>query len=418
MRSDASSCPRATGGVGTIWWPEIDGLFAEPGLIDVAEIEPTTFWRRRDAGQYHWSATALSALSRMRQTMLLHSVGFPVGDALPDAEGYASAMRDWIGAVRAPWTSEHLSVQGDGEGNSLGFLMPLPQTEAWARRAADHIANRQAMLGAPFAFETGVNYFAPAKGEMTDGAFFGEIATRADCGVLLDLHNVWANARNGRQPVEKLLADLPLERVWELHVAGGLSHGDYWLDAHHGATPDAVIEIAQDLVPHLPNLGAIIFEINPPTLQAFGMKAMFAEIERLRKIWARRKTPTWRAPAVAVGADALRVDHDGADYDAYGRELFEQIRAAREPSFALYAELIRAGRLGVLSGLMPETIIALLQEKGVAAGENLLDAYLAEVRPQLFGVEEASNFSAWLAQKEPQLAMRLGAGSDARRLSA
>ncbi|MFF0487922.1 DUF692 family multinuclear iron-containing protein [Nocardia sp. NPDC004068] len=37
----------------------------------------------------------------------------------------------------------------------------------------------------------------------------------------LDLHNIWANARNGRQPVDEFLAEIPFDRVWEIHVAGG-----------------------------------------------------------------------------------------------------------------------------------------------------------------------------------------------------
>ena len=60
------------------------------------------------------------------------------------------------------------------------------------------------------------------------------VAECADCGILLDLHNLFANGVNGRQSVEEFIAQLPLERVWEIHVAGGVELDGYWLDAHSG----------------------------------------------------------------------------------------------------------------------------------------------------------------------------------------
>jgi uncharacterized protein len=67
---------------------------------------------------------------------------------------------------------------------------------------------------------------------MPDGVFVGAVAESADCGILLDLHNVFANGVNGRQPVEDFLAQLPLDRVWEIHLAGGFDMEGLWLDAH------------------------------------------------------------------------------------------------------------------------------------------------------------------------------------------
>lgn len=324
---------------------------------------------------------------------------------------YGAAMIEWVAALSAPWTSEHLSVQEDDEGGSLGFLMPPRQPDVWIERVAAHVAQRQMLLDRPFAFETGVNYFRPQNNEMRDGVFFAEVARRADCGILLDLHSIWANARNGRQSVDALLADLPLERVWELHVAGGLSRNDYWLDAHHGATPEAVMAIARELAPHLPNLGAIIFEINPPTLADFGLRALRAELERLRLVWELRPSRGWIAPRVFGSSPGIVVAQDAAYAQQLVRGLAEARRGVRtgerDPAFALYAELIRAGRLGVLTELLPDVVTTLLKTRGVEQTENLLDAYLDAVRPRLFGVEEASAFAEWLQREDPALARTL-----------
>lgn len=81
------------------------------------------------------------------------------------------------------------------------------------------------------------------------------------CGILLDLHNIYCNALNGRQSVEQFLSALPLERVWELHVAGGFEVDGYWLDAHSGAIPPPLHAICAYVVPSLPQLKAIVFEL-------------------------------------------------------------------------------------------------------------------------------------------------------------
>ena len=152
---------------------------------------------------------------------------------------------------------------------SCGFLMPPLQTQAQAELAADNIRRRRAATGLPFAFETGVNYFAPRHGEMPDGEFFATVADAADCGILLDLNNLWVNQKNGRAPIEEVLAALPLERVWEVHLAGAeFAHG-FWLDAHCGAIDPDLAAIAAEVAPDLPNLGAIIFEVAPDRLASF-----------------------------------------------------------------------------------------------------------------------------------------------------
>ena len=79
--------------------------------------------------------------------------------------------------------------------------------------------------------------------------------------LLLDLHNIFANALNGRQTVDDFLSQVPRYRVWEIHLAGGFEMDGLWLDAHSGAIPDHPLAIARRVIPALPNLKAIIFEI-------------------------------------------------------------------------------------------------------------------------------------------------------------
>ena len=60
-----------------------------------------------------------------------------------------------------------------------------------------------------------------------------------------------------------IVINAPLDRVWEVHLAGGMMLGDYYLDSHSDAIPMELLEIATQVIPRLSNLGALIFEILP-----------------------------------------------------------------------------------------------------------------------------------------------------------
>src|SRR5439155_26701590 len=121
----------------------------------------------------------------------------------------------------AQW-SEHLSFNRAGaHGDHAGYLLPPMPTTDVVEAAVSHIGTYVDQFDRPFLVETPTSYLRPVPGDLTDARFVGEIAERADCGILLDLHNIWANELNGRQAVSHFLAELPLERVWEVHLAGG-----------------------------------------------------------------------------------------------------------------------------------------------------------------------------------------------------
>ena len=123
---------------------------------------------------------------------------------------------------------------------------------------------------------------------MPDGDFVAEVAEAADCGILLDLHNVLCNARNGRQSVEAFCDAIPLDRVWEIHLAGGVSERGFWLDAHSGLVEPVLMDLVADLIPRLPALGAIIFEIMPEFIPATGLTAIGKVLGQLNDLWSAR----------------------------------------------------------------------------------------------------------------------------------
>jgi uncharacterized protein (UPF0276 family) len=187
-------------GVGLVYQTELDALFREGNPdLSVLELEPETFWEELyPAGPektqvYLPNEVAMARIAALPQHKLVHSVGFPVGGSVNEGGDYLAPLVVTVSSLNAPWVSEHLSfnaVQTPGTIESVGFLLPPRQTRAGAQLAVSNIRRLTAQLPVPFAFETGVNYLQPRSDEMRDGEFFSEIAEQADCGILLDLHNL------------------------------------------------------------------------------------------------------------------------------------------------------------------------------------------------------------------------------------
>jgi uncharacterized protein (UPF0276 family) len=402
-------------GPGAVYVRSLDDLFwSNPDLIKVAEIEPQSLWTKgtEPGSQPRGSPVERRRLFTLPQRLLTHGVGYPIGGTVCDQERHIAEFRLWTDELSSAWTSEHLSIfhvrAADGV-LPCGFLMPPLQTDAQVELASDNIRRRAATLGRPFAFETGVNYFLPRDCEMPDGEFFAAVAEAADCGILLDLTNLWVNHKNGRANIEDVIARLPLERVWEVHLAGiEFAHG-YWLDAHCGAIDPELTELAAEIIPGLPNLGAIIFEMAPDRVPIFGGKALLHEIETLHRLWDTTRSSVPAAPVVSrqhLAQDsaptpeawerwlANRMLPPGAGPFATGSII--EVRGVDEQSFTLYKLLSGTFRRGAIAELLENTTRLLLIGIGERALRDLLDRYISDTPPFAYPTDEALSFQRFL----------------------
>ena len=401
-------------GPGAIYLRSLDNLFrSNADLIRVAEIEPQTLWTKGTApgSQPRGSPVEMRGLGALAQSCLVHGIGSPIGGTICDQQQHIDEFRRWTQALGPPWFSEHLSilhVQGARGVQSCGFLMPPLQTEEQVELAARNILSRNAAVGRPFAFETGVNYFVRQDYEMPDGDFFAAVAQAADCGILLDLTNLWVNHKNGRTRIQDVLTRLPLERIWEVHLAGTeFAHG-YWLDAHSGGIDAELVEIAADFLPSLPNLGAIIFELAADRVSSFGATAFLHQMETLSSLWPATPVPmrhNFVAPPASVKAPSLAaqvwervIAHQmlpAADRPPNGvGEL--KIREVDEQSFALYRHLTAAFRAGTIAEMLENTTRLLLIGMGEPALRELMHRYISLTPPASYPTDEALSFRRFL----------------------
>jgi uncharacterized protein len=402
-------------GVGIVYSPGLESLLsAGHDLIDVIEIEPQQFWfdSRSTSRSHKINRHALELISHDPRPKIVHSVGCPVGGTAPDSRHW-EPLADSIQLLQAPWASEHLSfnrtVGRDGPFQT-GFLLPPIQSTNAVEVAVSNILQLKSMLKVPFAFETGVSYLQPISGEMSDGAFIAAVADGADCGIVLDLHNLWTNERNGRQSVVAVLDEIPLDRVWEMHLAGGDQFDGYWIDSHSGIVPAEVINLAITVAPSLPNLKAIIFEIvaEHVSQSRLSMTELVDQIGQLHSIYERRGSGLSRSgdsPMDAVGPASISEPLPapqaweqalGNVVTGFGDSGQLALQLMADPGTTVLRKLVEAVRAGMIVDSLMLTSRYIMLTLGEPAFRHLLEAFWRSARPESFASEECLNFGSFL----------------------
>jgi len=394
-------------------------ITASAGLLDCLEIEPQMFWLRRDEldNPFMLDPRLIEKLDAFKGSKLVHSVGAPIGGKACNAAAQMATLRETVSALDAPWISEHLSfncVESGPHMTNAGFLLPPSQTEQGVKTAVNNIAAFQDGLDVPFAFETGVNYLKPQDDEMSDAEFITAISGQADCGILLDLHNLWANHKNGRQDILELIDQIPLERVWEVHLAGGEVRQGYWLDAHSGLVPHALYELAQKIIPKLPNLKAIIFEVMEDYVAANNISAtaIKTQITDLRRLWDIRATDRQEPKPAQKDKNVeqplvekkqgessweIALCHlvTGQDYSI----IADYPTLENDPGIPIYQDLIRNVRAGMIVSTLTLTYRFLVMQLSAKSVDGLLQSFWASTPPEPFAADEAANFVEFLREQ-------------------
>lgn len=397
-------------GIGITYSSAVEPLLERrPELIQVLEIEPQTTWiKTKDPDRpYRVDEGVMDHLGRLPGRKLVHSVGTPVGGTVRPDPAQLTLLRETVQYFDAPWASDHLSFNQTPE-FATGFFLPPRQTVAGVETVTTSIRDLQDALPVPVAVETGVNYLRPRPDELADGEFVTRVVEGADCGVLLDLHNVFTNALNGRQSLSDVLEELPLERVWEIHLAGGMELDGFWLDAHSGAIPDPLYLVCEDLIPRLPCLGAIVFEIFPSFVPEVGLELVEEQLERLRMLWelrnatppARQRRPELRIAVDPPGAASPETWERALGSLVTGRPASDQCgeQLSDDPGVRVVEGLIHEFRASLIVGVLRLTSRLLMLALGPDAFRAILADYWSKVPPQMYGSLEADAFAEYLAR--------------------
>src|SRR5258708_17267429 len=185
---------------------------------------------------------AILDLCARRWPVVSHGVNLSIGSLDPLNEEYVDRLKTLLERTRALWYSDHMCFTSIG-GEYFHDLLPLP----FSNEAADHVIQRvkqlQKRISLPFLLENPSYYVVPPGAQMSEAAFFTRVLETADCGMLLDVNNVYVNSRNHGFDPKEFIRHLPLHRVGQIHMAGHKDCGDVIVDTHEGPIIDPVWDL-------------------------------------------------------------------------------------------------------------------------------------------------------------------------------
>jgi uncharacterized protein len=229
----------------------------------------------------------LAVLEQVRRDrpVALHGVSLSLGSVEPLDPRYLAEWKELIHRIEPSVISDHLCFGRDGS-HYVHDLLPLPYTEEAMGQVVERVKQVQDALGRRILLENVSSYLEYQQSTMTEWDFISEIARRADCGILLDINNVFVSAHNHRFDARTYLDAIPVDRVGQYHLAGHLDRGDLLIDTHEGHVPDGVWELYRHAVRRFGEVPTLIeWDTGVPELEvllAESAKAATVEAEARR----------------------------------------------------------------------------------------------------------------------------------------
>ena len=160
----------------------------------------------------------LAAL-RERYALSIHGVGLSIGSTQPLDRAHLARLKSLCDRYEPESFSEHLAWSTH---NDIYFndLLPLPYSEETLAHVCAHVDEVQSALGRQMLLENPSTYLQFAESTIPEVDFLAAIAERTGCGLLLDVNNVFVQAKNHATDAREYLKRFPLDRVREIHLAG------------------------------------------------------------------------------------------------------------------------------------------------------------------------------------------------------
>lgn len=222
------------------------GLKAEH-YSDILETKPDLGWFEVHPENYMGAGgPPHHYLEKIREhyPLSLHGVGLSIGGEGSLNKEHLARLKDLNERYQPGLFSEHLAWSSH-ETHFLNDLLPVPYTEQTLARVVDHINEVQQVIGRKILLENPSLYVAFDQSSMSEIEFLTRITDETNCGLLLDVNNVYVSATNQKYDPQKYIAQFPLHIVGEIHLGGHAPDKDetgapLLIDAHDRAVDDAV----------------------------------------------------------------------------------------------------------------------------------------------------------------------------------
>jgi uncharacterized protein (UPF0276 family) len=269
--------------VGLGYRPELAaGIFCHADAIDVVEVIADDYFEARASG-----LRALKTLAS-QIPVVLHGVSLGMASAVPADARRLEAMARVVGVVEPMFWSEHLAFVRGG-GREIGHLAAPPRASATVAGAAANLERAARIVGARPLLENVATLIDPPGSDRDEARWVSDVLAASGADLLLDLHNLHANATNFGFDASEFLRRIPADRIAAIHLAGGryvrAANGERrLLDDHLHDVPDAVFDLLVEVGRIAPRPLVVILERDgdyPP------MQALITELARARAALAR-----------------------------------------------------------------------------------------------------------------------------------
>jgi uncharacterized protein (UPF0276 family) len=264
-----------------------DELLANARSLDILEVTTEKLFIQND------DPVLESLMTRL--PVSLHGLDLSLGSSSEIPAAYLASLARVLSTTSHRWFSDHLSLTAEG-GVEVGHLMPMQLSEEHLERTVAKVRAVQAFSDQPFLVEN-ITYYYPIPGsDIPEADFLRMLCEATDCGLLLDVNNLYINATNHRFDPMTYLERLPLERVTEVHLAGGSRKFGMVVDTHATDVWREVWDLFDQACRHI-RPSAVIIERDAN----FGpVSDTLAELDIARDILARRGLRKAPAPAVVA----------------------------------------------------------------------------------------------------------------------
>lgn len=246
--------------VGLGWRPELAWVIQQHlDQIDVVEVIADNWFKK--------SKREVQALASLNTEIpvVLHGVGLGLASSWPVPVKKLEAMARLVEIVQPEVWSEHLAFVRAG-GIEIGHLCAPPRTTETIAGALENIALAERIVGSRPWLENIASLIEPPASTLSEAEWVSATVEQADAKLVLDLHNLYANAVNRGQDPLQLLEALPLERVAGVHLSGGKivyarhSTEPRLLDDHLHDPPEAVYTLLSALAQRAPHALMVTIE--------------------------------------------------------------------------------------------------------------------------------------------------------------
>lgn len=180
-----------------------------------------------------------------RYPVVMHGVSMNIGSTDPLNREYLTKLKALANRINARWVSDHLCWTGVLGYNSHD-LLPLPLNEQTLQHVVERIRTVQDILERPLVLENPSSYLSYTSDSMPEWEYLSRMAEAADCGLLLDVNNVYVSAFNHEFDPQEYIRSVPHDRVVQMHLAGHTHCGTHIIDTHDGPVIDAVWDLYRE----------------------------------------------------------------------------------------------------------------------------------------------------------------------------